>query len=120
MVAIWVTGAPRKLLGENTITKLIPRLCQSRVRRLATRAVRLRPSTFVNERIKALGVGGLDIEKEERRRFLGQRRQELAAQVAVDFDHGDEERKPEPEREHDADRKGAGAVNVGDRQSQNG
>ena len=45
-MAIWVAGAPRKVAGENTITKLIPRLCQSSVRRLAMRAVMRRPSTL--------------------------------------------------------------------------
>ena len=43
---MWVCGAPRKVLGENTITKLMPRLCQSTVRRLAIRALMLRPSTL--------------------------------------------------------------------------
>ena len=43
---MWVCGAARKVAGENTMTKLMPRLCQSTVRRLATVAVRLRPSTF--------------------------------------------------------------------------
>ena len=43
-MSVW--GASRKLAGENTITKLMPRLCQSSVRRLAMRAVRMRPSTL--------------------------------------------------------------------------
>ena len=43
---MWVCGAPRKVSGENTMTKLMPRLCQSSVRRLATVAVMLRPSTL--------------------------------------------------------------------------
>ncbi len=45
-VAIWVCGAPAKVLGENTSTKLMPRLCQSTVRRLAMVAVISRPSTL--------------------------------------------------------------------------
>ena len=43
---MWVCGAARKVAGENTMTKLMPRLCQSTVRRLATVAVRLRPRTL--------------------------------------------------------------------------
>src|SRR5262249_57762717 len=35
-----------KVLGENTMTKLMPRLCQSTARRLAMVAVRLRPRTL--------------------------------------------------------------------------
>ena len=43
---MWVAGAPRNVAGENTMTKLMPRFCQSSVRRLAIRAVMLRPSTL--------------------------------------------------------------------------
>ena len=46
-VAIWVCGAPLKALGENTSTKLMPRLCQSTVRRLPMVAVISRPSTLM-------------------------------------------------------------------------
>src|SRR4029079_13054919 len=45
-VARFECGAPAKAFGENTITKLIPRLSQSTRRMLAMVAVMLRPSTF--------------------------------------------------------------------------
>ena len=41
-----VCGAPRRLDGANTMAKLMPRLCQSSVRTLATRASMLRPDMF--------------------------------------------------------------------------
>ena len=45
-VAIWLCGAPLKALGENTSTKLMPRPCQSMLRRLAILAGMSRPSTL--------------------------------------------------------------------------
>ena len=46
MVASRLCGAPASVLGENTITKLSDRLSHFTSRRLAMRAVTLRPSTF--------------------------------------------------------------------------
>ena len=46
MVARWVCGAPAKVLGENTMTKLIARDCHCTLRKLATRATISRPSTL--------------------------------------------------------------------------
>ena len=43
---------------------------------------------------------------------------ELAAQIAVDLDHGDEQREAEPERQHDGRRQRARPVDVGDREPQ--
>ena len=43
---MWACGAPRKVLGENTMTKLMDSDCHSTCRRLATRAVTFRPSTL--------------------------------------------------------------------------
>ena len=45
-------------------------------------------------------------------------RRQFAMQVAVDLDHGYEQRETEAEREHHARRQRAGAVNVGDGQPQ--
>ena len=53
-VARWVCGAPAKVLGENTMTKLMPSVCHSTLRRLAMRAVMLRPSTLTVMRVAEL------------------------------------------------------------------
>ena len=45
-VARCVCGAPANVLGEKTMTKLMPRLRQLILRRLAIRAVSVRPSTL--------------------------------------------------------------------------
>src|SRR5207244_13435534 len=44
-VATNVTGAPSSAPGENTTKKLVPRLCQSTLRRLATSASTATPCT---------------------------------------------------------------------------
>ena len=64
-----------------------------RPRSIGTRSSVAPGACLADEGIEALGVGGLDVEEEERRRLLGQRRDELAAQIAVDLDHGDEQRE---------------------------
>ena len=45
-VTTWLCGADFKVLGENTMTKLMPRVRQFTLRKLATCAVTSRPSTL--------------------------------------------------------------------------
>ena len=56
-VAMSLCGAPANVPGENTSTKLMPRFSQSTARRLAMRAVMLRPSTLT-----VIGVADLEVE----------------------------------------------------------
>ena len=69
-MSVW--GAPRKLLSENTMTKLMPRLCQS-MRRLATCSLMLRPSTLMITGVADLEadpVGDPLLERDQRRPLI--------------------------------------------------
>ena len=89
-----------------------------RPRSIGTRSSVALGALLVDESVEALGVGGRNVEEEERRRLLRQRRGELAVQIAVDLDHRDQQRQAEPERQHDARRQRAGPVDIGDREPQ--
>ena len=99
---------------------LMPFAATMRPRSIGTRSSVAARRLLVHEGVEAVGVGRRNIEEEERRRFLRQRRGELAMQIAVDLDHGDQQRQAEAEREHDARRQRAGPMNVGDGEPQHG
>ena len=63
---------------------------------------------------------GRNVEEIERRRLGRQFGGELPAQIAVDLDHGDQQRDAEAERQHDGRRQRAGPVDIGDRHAQHG
>ena len=73
---------------------------------------------LAHEVVEALGLAGRDVEEIERRRLGRQFGGELPAQIAVDLDHGDQQRDAEAERQHDGRRQRAGAVDIGDRHAQ--
>ena len=73
---------------------------------------------LLGEGIEARHVGVLDVDEEHRGRLVGQGRDELAAQVAVDLQERHEQREAEAEREHDASRQRAGPMDIRQHQSQ--
>ncbi len=93
---------------------MTPLAATMRPRSIGTRSTVEPGACCANESVEAAAVRGRDIEEEKRRRLFGQRGGEFAMQVAVDLDHGDEQGKSEPERQHDARRQRTGAVDVGD------
>ena len=97
---------------------LMPFADMMRPRSIGTRS-RLRVRrVLAHEGVEAVGVGRLDVDEIERRRLVGQRAFELPPQIAVDLDHGDEQREAEPERQHDGRRQRARPVDVGDGEAQ--
>ncbi len=69
-VAISVCGAPANAPGENTRTKLMPRLCQSTARRLAMRARYVAAEHIDRDRIAGLElevIGGPAFQRDQRR-----------------------------------------------------
>ena len=108
------------LAGTLRSSALMSFAATMRPRSIGTRSsLRLRHA-LADEGVEAVGVGRLDVDEIERRRALRQRRHELTAQVAVDLDHGDEQREAEPQRQHDGRRQRARPVDVGDRKPHGG
>ena len=66
-----------------------------RPRSIGTRSSAACGACCVHEGVEAFGVGRLDVDEIERRRLVRQRRHELPPQIAVDLDHGDEQREAE-------------------------
>ena len=99
---------------------LTPFAATMRPRSIGTRSIAEPGACTVDEAVEPGGIGRRDIEEEERRRLVGQRACQFAMQIAVDLDHGDKERKPEAERQHDTWRQRAGAVDIGDGEPQHG
>ena len=97
-------------------------LCARRCARAASaRAQASRPDAFSRMKAskRAASAAWMSRKKNDGA-LLGQRCEELAAQIAVDLDDGDEQREAEAEREHDARRQRAGPVDVGEGQPQHG
>ena len=75
---------------------------------------------LLREGVEARDVRVLDVDEEHRGRLVGQRRDELAAQIAVDLQQRDQQREPEAEREHDARRQRARPMDIGEHEPQQG
>ena len=74
----------------------------------------------LHERVEAFALLCWNVDEVKCRRLVRQGRLELPAQIAVDLDHGDQQRDAEAERENDGRRQRAGPVDIGDRKPQGG
>src|SRR6202035_3723057 len=72
----------------------------------------------MHESIEAAGVRCRNVEKEERWCFLGQRRGELAIEVAVDLDHRHQQSHPKTKREDHGRCPRPGRMDMGDGEPQ--
>ena len=107
-------GARLDVLGLDAVDATM------RPRSIGTRSSSRPRRPLADEGVEALGVGGRNVEEEERRRLVRQRGHELPAQIAVDLEHRHQQREAEPERQHDRRRQRARPVDVGDGEPQHG
>jgi hypothetical protein len=70
------------------------------------------------EGVEARRVRVLDVDEKYRRRLVGKRGDELAAQIAVDLQQRDQQREAEAEREHHARGQRTRAVDIGEHEAQ--